>query len=152
MELPIYNGVRAEPKFLRDPTSLESISSGISKISSYVTSNLSKRRSNMIPIFEQQPHMPPPQQQQQQQQYIDEMTVEEVVDEDKNSDTITFASFDKLNENIMCLLLGYQDGFQLWDITNPDNVHEICSIRDKETFGTVSFIHLLRHDSLIAIV
>lgn len=43
----------------------------------------------------------------------------------------------------LCLLLGYHDGFQIWDITNPDNIHEICSIRDEEAFGTVSFMHII---------
>lgn len=43
----------------------------------------------------------------------------------------------------LCLLLGYHDGFQIWDITNPDNIHEICSIRDEESFGTVSFMHII---------
>lgn len=93
-------------------------------------------------LFEQQ-------QQQQQQQFLEEIVTEEeqVIDEDRDMDTITFASFDKLNKSISCLLLGYQDGFQLWDITSPDNVHEVCSIRDKETFGTVSCIHLLNQTS-----
>lgn len=75
---------------------------------------------------------------------------------EEGMDTVTFASFDKLEyktnsrkrpESISCLLLGYHDGFQIWDITNPDNVHELCSIRDKELFGTVSFIHIIKPSS-----
>jgi hypothetical protein len=55
---------------------------------------------------------------------------------------------------VSCLLLGYHDGFQLWDITNPDNVHEIYSVRDKELFGTVSFMHILndKKDATLAIM
>jgi hypothetical protein len=79
---------------------------------------------------------------------------------EEGMDIIAFASFDKLeyrkDKHLSCLLLGYHDGFQLWDITNPDNVHELCSIRDKELFGTVSFIHIVknkdRRGPLLAIV
>ncbi|KAF9111170.1 hypothetical protein BGX27_005311 [Mortierella sp. AM989] len=40
-----------------------------------------------------------------------------------------------------CLLLGYVDGFQIWDITHPDNIHEIVSVRKTES--EVSFIKVL---------
>lgn len=163
MDSNLYNGVRAEPKFLRyspkkklllcmqlliyilwyrDPTSLESISSGISRLSSYVTSNLPKRKSSTSPF---DPHYQHYQQQQQEKEILQEE--DELEDDMKDFDIITFSSFDKLeyaDMNISCLLLGYHDGFQLWDITNPDNVHELCSIRDKEVFGTVSFIHIIK--------
>ncbi|KAG1133355.1 hypothetical protein G6F42_001503 [Rhizopus arrhizus] len=92
-----------------------------------------------------------------QRRFLEEIVLEqeeeeEEEEEDKNADTVTFACFEKLNnKRISCLLLGYQNGFQLWDITNPDNVHEICSIRDKEIFGTVSCIHLINNDSLAII-
>lgn len=135
--------------FISDPTSFESLSSGISRISSYVASNLPKKRSSMTTtntILYNQPS---------QRRFLEEIVLEqeeeeeEEEEEDKNTDTVTFACFEKLNnKRISCLLLGYQNGFQLWDITNPDNVHEICSIRDKETFGTVSCIHLINNDSL----
>lgn len=94
-------------------------------------------------------------QQQQQQRKIEEE--EEEVNDMEGFDTITYASFDKLDykdNSLSCLLLGYHDGFQLWDITNPDNVHELCSIRDKEKFGTVSLIHIVKADGgpLLAIM
>lgn len=79
-------------------------------------------------------------------------------DLEEEADIITFSSFEKLDyENgvsISCLLLGYHDGFQLWDITNPDNVHEVYSIRDKDRFGTVSFMHILndKKNATLAIV
>ncbi|KAG1058381.1 hypothetical protein G6F42_028701 [Rhizopus arrhizus] len=73
--------------------------------------------------------------------------IDDVLDDMDDVDTVTFASFEKLeyqDKTMSCLLLGYHDGFQLWDITNPDNVHELVSIRDKDTFGVVSFIHILQ--------
>jgi hypothetical protein len=39
--------------------------------------------------------------------------------------------------------MGYNDGFQIWDVTDPDNVHELCSVRDKDRFGSVTYIHCL---------
>lgn len=164
----MYNGVRAEPKFLRDPTSFESISSGISRISSYVTSNLPKRKSASMPspfdphyqqyqAQQQQQQAQQQQAQQQQQQQQQSATMDDVLDDMDDADTITFASFEKLeyrDKTMSCLLLGYHDGFQLWDITNPDNVHELVSIRDKETFGVVSFIHILQgqQEPVLAII
>ncbi|KAI8058653.1 uncharacterized protein B0P05DRAFT_559344 [Gilbertella persicaria] len=137
------SGVRAEPKFLRDPTSLESISSGISRLSSYVASNLPKRKSThlitppfMDPYY-QQPVIEPE---------------EQANEEMEEMDIVTFGAFETLDPSISCLLLGYHDGFQIWDVTNPDNVHEICSIRDKDTFGTVSFMHLVQPNHTLVIV
>lgn len=101
-------------------------------------------------------------QQQQQQRMMDTMptsldTAAAEEEDTEDLDTITFSAFEKLEyreKTISCLLLGYHDGFQMWDITNPDNVHEIFSIRDKDTFNTVSFIHILNNqqDPLLAIV
>ncbi|KAF1799995.1 hypothetical protein FB192DRAFT_1449478 [Mucor lusitanicus] len=158
----MYNGVRAEPKFLRDPTSFESISSGISRISSYVTSNLPKRKSSSMPSpfdphYQQYQAQQQAQQQQQQAQQQQPAMVDDVLDDMDDADTITFASFEKLeyrDKTMSCLLLGYHDGFQLWDITNPDNVHELVSIRDKEAFGVVSFIHIVQgqQEPVLAII
>ncbi|KAI8886992.1 hypothetical protein K501DRAFT_213041 [Backusella circina FSU 941] len=128
----VYNGVKAEPKFLRDPTSLESISSGISRLSGYVASNLPKRRQS-APVEHYAP-------------FIQDEPAEKEEEHEEPTDTITFATFSKLNiqsDTRNCLLLGYQDGFQVWDISNPDNIHELCSLRNKEMFGIVTFIHYL---------
>ncbi|KAI8890122.1 hypothetical protein K501DRAFT_320098 [Backusella circina FSU 941] len=130
-----YNGVRAEPKFLKDPTSLESISSGISRLSSYVTSNLSKKRQSMASPMDTY-YAPPP------------LPVEESEQESEEdeADNVLFSAFDTLHlrhDKRNCLLMGYNDGFQIWDVTNPDNVHELCSVRDKERFGSVTYIHCL---------
>ncbi|KAI8336064.1 hypothetical protein EDC96DRAFT_579018 [Choanephora cucurbitarum] len=143
------SGVRAEPKFLRDPTSLESISSGISKLSNYVASNLPRRKSSHI--------MTSPFDLYYQQQMIDTMAEDNTLPHEdlEEMDTITFGIFDQLEHqerHISCLLLGYQDGFQIWDITNPDNVHEICSVRDKDAFGTVSLMHIIQSTQTVAIV
>ncbi|KAG1464806.1 hypothetical protein G6F56_005008 [Rhizopus delemar] len=86
-------------------------------------------------------------------QHYSEQVVEEEEEEEIDRETVTFAAFDTLDQTKSCLMIGYQDGFQVWDITSPDNVHEICSIRDKETLGAVSCIHLLRHvQNTLAIV
>ncbi|CAG8590641.1 9045_t:CDS:10, partial [Ambispora leptoticha] len=37
----------------------------------------------------------------------------------------------------------YPDGFQIWDITNLDDVHELTSIRDDENFGEVSYLKVI---------
>ncbi|KAI8997738.1 hypothetical protein BDB01DRAFT_772246 [Pilobolus umbonatus] len=140
-----YNGVRAEPKFLRDPTSFESISSGISRLSSYVTSNLPKRKQSMIsPLDPQYQHFMSNNMNNSSSSSInDAIDNEEEIDD---CDTITFSSFERIESRdtrLSCLLIGYLDGFQIWDITSPDNVHEICSLRDKDTYGTVTFLHIL---------
>lgn len=125
----------------RDPTSFESFSSGINRISSYVASNLHKKRTHSVSNTSLV------------DQHYSEQVVEEEEEEEIDRETVTFAAFDTLDQTKSCLMIGYQDGFQVWDITSPDNVHEICSIRDKETLGAVSCIHLLRHvQNTLAIV
>lgn len=99
------------------------------------------------PHYQQYQAQQQAQQQQQQAQQQQPAMVDDVLDDMDDADTITFASFEKLeyrDKTMSCLLLGYHDGFQLWDITNPDNVHELVSIRDKEAFGVVSFIHIVQ--------
>ncbi|KAI1315027.1 hypothetical protein EDD11_001366 [Mortierella claussenii] len=67
-----------------------------------------------------------------------------------NGDVVHFSAFDWIDagSNLknkssrrFCLLLGYADGFQIWDITHPDNIHEIVSIRN--TLKDVSFLKVL---------
>ena len=43
----------------------------------------------------------------------------------------------------LLLLLGYQNGFQVWDVTSPENVHETCSLRD-QAIGAVHSMHILK--------
>lgn len=97
------------------------------------------------------------QQQQQHQRMMDTTSLDNEEEDTDDLDTITFSAFEKLEyreKTISCLLLGYHDGFQIWDITNPDNVHEIFSIRDKDTLSTVSHIHILNNqqEPVLAIV
>lgn len=51
------------------------------------------------------------------------------------------AAFDKLEGESLrqVLLLGYRSGFQVWDVEEADNVHELVSKND----GPVSFIQVL---------
>ncbi|KAI7857174.1 hypothetical protein BDC45DRAFT_566699 [Circinella umbellata] len=150
----VYSGVRAEPRFLRDPTSLEFISSGLSRFSSYVASNLPKRKSsfpyndpNLFAYLQQQqqnqPPPPPPSPATPMSSSLDDKQQQESVDDE--TDKVTYSAFQKLDGDArsLCLLLGYADGFQVWNIANPDNIHEMCSIRDDENFGVVSCLHVL---------
>ncbi|KAI9262001.1 hypothetical protein BY458DRAFT_515538 [Sporodiniella umbellata] len=70
--------------------------------------------------------------------------MEEKEEKEENTETVTFAAFETLSQGVSWLILGYQGGFQVWNITSPDNVHEVCSIRDKKILGAVSHIHLLK--------
>eukprot|EP01118_Nematostelium_gracile_P016781 TRINITY_DN7034_c0_g1_i1.p1 TRINITY_DN7034_c0_g1~~TRINITY_DN7034_c0_g1_i1.p1 ORF type:complete len:426 (+),score=73.63 TRINITY_DN7034_c0_g1_i1:87-1280(+) len=49
-------------------------------------------------------------------------------------DTITWTAFDSYEtdsgESRQCLILAYTNGFQIWDIENTQNIHEIISKRD----------------------
>ncbi|KAI8142845.1 hypothetical protein BJV82DRAFT_713945 [Fennellomyces sp. T-0311] len=121
-------GVRADPKFLRDPTSLEYLSSGLTKMSLYLASNLQKKRSSAPAILHDA---------QQDWQSVES----EEMDPHDDTEWVTFTSFENAASNSL-LLLGYQDGFQVWDVTNPENVHETCSLRD-QAIGTVRFMHIL---------
>ncbi|CAJ0745557.1 17983_t:CDS:10 [Entrophospora sp. SA101] len=45
--------------------------------------------------------------------------------------------------NTLLLVLGYPDGFQIWDISNVDNVNELISIRDDEKIGEVKVAKII---------
>jgi hypothetical protein len=58
-------------------------------------------------------------------------------------------SINHVSHRLKCLMIGYSDGFQVWDVSNPDNIHELCSIRDEKQFANVTTIQSLvnpRHD------
>jgi hypothetical protein len=38
------------------------------------------------------------------------------------------------------LMLGYPDGFQIWDVSSVDNIHELVSIKDEKELGEVTYI------------
>ncbi|CAG8443758.1 952_t:CDS:10 [Cetraspora pellucida] len=148
------NGVKADPKFLRDPSALESISSAIYELSSYVAyslptslTSLRKTATNATnptndfkaPINYHKGHLS--------HQFAGDM--DSVPDGlfEKKRDVITYAAFDEIltcsndayksAKNQSVLFLGYPDGFQIWDISSADNIHEIISIRDEENLGRV---------------
>ncbi|XP_050367273.1 autophagy-related protein 18f [Argentina anserina] len=64
-------------------------------------------------------------------------------DEDASNDQVNWAGFDKLEgEGNVCrkvLLLGYRSGFQVWDVEEADNVHDLISTHD----GPISFMQML---------
>ncbi|KAI9495760.1 hypothetical protein BDB00DRAFT_192295 [Zychaea mexicana] len=156
-------GVRAEPKFLRDSTSLEYISSGLSWVSLYLASNIQRRRSNgSFSLTQQQQHDPHLQKlidQHQQHNGGDKKNnessscsnVETSQSHSDDSELVTFATFqiqDFLSSSSsLLLLLGYKNGFQIWDVTSPENVHETCSIRDT-TASVVQYMHILAEPEL----
>ncbi|XP_043705024.1 autophagy-related protein 18f-like isoform X2 [Telopea speciosissima] len=63
-------------------------------------------------------------------------------DGDANRDQVQWAGFDKIECDggiiRQVLLLGYRSGFQVWDVEEANNVHELVSRHD----GPVSFLQL----------
>ncbi|KAF9970931.1 hypothetical protein BGZ73_006195 [Actinomortierella ambigua] len=146
------HGVRAEPVFIRDPSALESLSSVLTGVSSYVANTLPASFSlpsrgfttpsgmanhqSPSPVHPLQTSPGHP------QENIGVLT---------SGDVVLFSAFDWMETvssakgkptRRFCLLLGYMDGFQIWDITHPDNIHEIISIRQHQE-GEVSFLKVL---------
>ncbi|KAG2175203.1 hypothetical protein INT44_007691 [Umbelopsis vinacea] len=149
----------------RDPTSLESLSSGISRISSYVASNLPKKRTS-LPSFmssvdpQYNTHyvygvpqsLPSTLTSEPSEQQLSGAHSSEPDTSTEVFSSPTFAAFDTMNVrrkdqkglgSIKCLAVGYHDGFQIWDVSHPDNIHELCSIRDEDLFANVTAIHSL---------
>ncbi|CAK7338346.1 unnamed protein product [Dovyalis caffra] len=64
-------------------------------------------------------------------------------DDDANHDQVRWAGFDKLegDDDVIrqVLLLGYRSGFQVWDVEEANNVHDLVSRHD----GPVSFLQML---------
>ncbi|CAN1224177.1 Autophagy-related protein 18f [Linum grandiflorum] len=58
-------------------------------------------------------------------------------------DQVYWAGFDKLETEVnivrQVLLLGYRSGFQVWDVEEADNVHDLVSRQD----GPVAFLQML---------
>ncbi|KAF9910446.1 Breast carcinoma amplified sequence 3 [Linnemannia zychae] len=152
-------GVRAEPVFIRDPSALESLSSVLTGVSSYVANTLPTSfsmpargfTSPSSPAFPagspSTPYYYPTTQGSSNpllggnQDSVCVLT---------NGDVVLFSAFDWIDVGLMaknrasrrfCLLLGYADGMQIWDITHPDNIHEIVSVRDPD--NEVSLLKVL---------
>ncbi|KAH9651363.1 BCAS3 domain-containing protein [Citrus sinensis] len=64
-------------------------------------------------------------------------------DDESSHDQVLWAGFDKLESEAgatrRVLLLGYRSGFQVWDVEEADNVHDLVSRYD----GPVSFMQML---------
>ncbi|KAG5255134.1 autophagy-related protein [Salix suchowensis] len=64
-------------------------------------------------------------------------------DDDANHDQVRWAGFDKLegDDGVIrhVLLLGYQSGFEVWDVEEANNVRDLVSRHD----GPVSFLQML---------
>ncbi|ORX99647.1 hypothetical protein K493DRAFT_406171 [Basidiobolus meristosporus CBS 931.73] len=126
-------GMKAEPKYFRESNSLHSISSVLHGISTYVAYSLpeSLSRVKRSSLKSESPFgmhrnspgeggVPPP----------------------ERRKSVTYASFQWISgyfeyeevehyQKKLCLLLGYNDGFQIWDLTDRDNIYEIISFRDE---------------------
>ncbi|CAI2179889.1 2623_t:CDS:2 [Funneliformis geosporum] len=74
----------------------------------------------------------------------------EAMFEKKKKDVIVYAGFDEIvfassnkpyaSVSQSVLMLGYPDGFQIWNVSSVDNIHELVSIRDEEKIGEVTYI------------
>ncbi|KAF9100012.1 Breast carcinoma amplified sequence 3 [Mortierella sp. AD031] len=144
-------GVRAEPVFIRSPSALESLSSVITGVSSYVANSLPTTfamptrgfTSPSSPAFPGNPSSPyyyPPAAQGSSNPLLGSQ--QDSVCVLTNGDVVLFSAFDWIEAGPLvknrtsrrfCLLLGYADGMQIWDITHPDNIHEIVSVRDPDS-------------------
>ncbi|KAI9253872.1 hypothetical protein BDA99DRAFT_562826 [Phascolomyces articulosus] len=146
----INTGVRAEPRFLRDPTSLEYLSSGLSWVSLYLSSNLQKRQSSPKNILERyDPQLQKIVHEQYQPQQENNHT-KDIGSSLSDSELVTFSTFQEhgpVTSLLSLLLLGYRNGFQVWDVTNPENVHETCSLRDG-SIGIVQYMHILTNPQI----
>ncbi|CAG8542159.1 26_t:CDS:10 [Dentiscutata heterogama] len=157
-QLTNVNGVKADPKLLRDPSALESISSVISGWSSYVAHSLPNSIASLrkISTNSTNDYQPPinyyP-------DYLPHQLTNDMSSQsfpipdglfDKKKDVILYAAFDEIitsasnthncEKNQSVLLLGYPDGFQIWNVSDIDNIHELMSIRDEENIGQVTCI------------
>ncbi|KAF9429785.1 hypothetical protein BGZ94_009479 [Podila epigama] len=132
---------RVEPVFLRDPSALESLSSVLTGVSSYVANTLPTSfsmptrgfTSPSSQTFSSHPGSTNPYQPGQ-GQHANPLPGQDNVYMLTNGDAVRFSAFDWIDSarhrttRRFCLLLGYADGFQIWDITHPDNIHEIVSV------------------------
>ncbi|KAI8823071.1 uncharacterized protein EV422DRAFT_523244 [Fimicolochytrium jonesii] len=113
-------GVRAQPKTLRPPSTLSNLTSYIGGLSSYVVQNLPEKL-NWNPQSEP--------------------CADDVNPSDFEQETVLTAAFCWVDWEIpgvvqklgrkrrLCLLLGYPAGFQIWDVSDTDNVQEVASFR-----------------------
>ncbi|CAG8637341.1 6785_t:CDS:2 [Funneliformis caledonium] len=154
-QLNNITGVKADPRFLKDPSALESISSALYGLSSYLPTSITSLRkatpdhnAYQHPLNHQYSDYLP-------QQFASDTDPQNhsVTDgkfEKKKKDVIVYAGFDEIvfassnkpNASVSqsVLMLGYPDGFQIWNVSSVDNIHELISIRDEEKLGEVTYI------------
>ncbi|KAG9285896.1 hypothetical protein G9A89_013321 [Geosiphon pyriformis] len=159
-------GVKVEPKFLRDPSTFESISSALYGLSSYIPSSLASLRkvagNASVDINSYQNQGNP---------YSDYLSPHLATEVDTLSQgvgdlafgikkaIIVYAAFDEIESVVLgarigsakrsVLLLGYPDGFQIWDVTSPNNVREIVSIKNEQDLGEVTFLKVIPYPRYI---
>ncbi|KAI8360617.1 hypothetical protein B0O80DRAFT_208002 [Mortierella sp. GBAus27b] len=155
-------GVRAEPVFIRDPSAFESLSSVLTGVSSYVTNNLPASLSGTKGLTTpSSPGFPPNSTNAYYYPPIQGSSNSLLGGNQDNlcvltkGDVVLFSAFDWIDSGNLpknkssrrfCLLLGYADGFQIWDLTHPDNIHEIASVRNIENqiASEVTFLKVWR--------
>ncbi|KAK9762764.1 hypothetical protein K7432_011183 [Basidiobolus ranarum] len=141
---PIPSGVRAEPNILTASTT-EKVSVLIQGISTYVSNSLPETLAKVKNIaLASKPNKESP------EPVYD--TVEQDTTVKSESNNVTCASFDYIegvyrtpqdlisdtektfthSQRKFCLLLGYHDGFQIWNLSDLSNVTEIFSYRDSK--------------------
>eukprot|EP00026_Physarum_polycephalum_P001335 Phypoly_transcript_01336.p1 GENE.Phypoly_transcript_01336~~Phypoly_transcript_01336.p1 ORF type:complete len:1082 (+),score=210.12 Phypoly_transcript_01336:99-3344(+) len=63
---------------------------------------------------------------------------------DEDHDIVLGAEFDKYEtasgENRLCLMLSYNNGFQVWDLQHPDGKREVVSVRDSTPIKCIKFL------------
>ncbi|CAG8450463.1 5355_t:CDS:10 [Acaulospora colombiana] len=140
--------------FRRDPSTLESISSALYGLSSYLpTSLVSLRKAT---ITDPHPSI------NYHADYIShqfsgdaDSPLHQVSDGpfEKKKDVIVYSAFDEIilvnsvnssgpiSQSV--LVLGYPDGFQIWNVSSLDNIHELVSIRNEDKIGQVTCIKVI---------
>ncbi|KAI8590372.1 hypothetical protein BDZ88DRAFT_415084 [Geranomyces variabilis] len=126
------HGVRAQPKALRPPTFAAEVSSYLGGLSSYISHNLPDRLQwnatgeeggSLGGDFEPTEKI----------LYAKFCWINWATTSTTTTSSSPTSSLKKL-----CLFLGYQTGFHIWDVTDADNVYELASLRTG--FGNVHAI------------
>ncbi|KAJ3177335.1 hypothetical protein HDU87_004587 [Geranomyces variabilis] len=134
-------GVRAQPKALRPPTFAAEVSSYLGGLSSYISHNLPDRLQWNATGEEGGPGDFEPTEKILSAKFcwINWATTCTTSSSNNNSTTSSYSSSPSSSSlKRLCLFLGYQNGFHIWDVTDADNVYELASLRTG--FGNVHAI------------
>ncbi|ORY03611.1 hypothetical protein K493DRAFT_311645 [Basidiobolus meristosporus CBS 931.73] len=132
--------MKAEPRYFRDPTSLHSISSVLHGISSYVAHSLpeSLSRVKRTSLGVDTPC-----------NAVRGAHGESGTLTPERKKVVAYASFNWITgyfshdgadsgpQRKPCLLLGYNDGFQIWDLSDTDNICEMASVRSNTEIRSI---------------